>query len=124
MQRHPGLKIILAHGGGCVAALCGRWQRGTATKRPGIPSLPLEPLAAVRRFYVDSLVHSPAFLETIIKTVGEDKVLLGSDWPFPMGAPSAEHELGWLDEKLRLRIRKTNAEGAFGGRLKTRQGVS
>lgn len=124
MQRHPGLRIILAHGGGCVAALCGRWQRGAATKRPGIANLPLEPLAAVRRFYVDSLVHSPAFLETIIKTVGEDKVLLGSDWPFPMGAPSAEHDLGWLDDRLRLRIRKTNAEEAFGGRLKTRQGVS
>lgn len=124
MHRHPGLKVILAHGGGCVAALCGRWQRGAATKRPGIPTLALEPREAVRRFYVDSLVHSPEFLETIIRTVGEDKVLLGSDWPFPMGAPDAEHDLGSLDETLRLRIRKTNAEEAFSGRLKTRQGAS
>ncbi|HZP70669.1 MAG TPA: amidohydrolase family protein [Pseudolabrys sp.] len=124
MQRHPGLKIILAHGGGCVAALCGRWQRGAATKRPGIPALPLEPHEAVRRFYVDSLVHSAAFLDTVIRTIGEDKVLLGSDWPFPMGAPDAEHDLGSLDEALRLQIRKTNAEQAFGGRLKTRQGAS
>jgi aminocarboxymuconate-semialdehyde decarboxylase len=125
MQRHPGLNIILAHGGGCVAALCGRWQRGAATKRPGIPDMSLKPLEAVRRFYVDSLVHSPMFLETIIKTIGESRVLLGSDWPFPMGAPSAEHDLGHLDEKTRLRIRKLNAEEAFGVRLKTqRQGVS
>ncbi|HET9716150.1 MAG TPA: amidohydrolase family protein [Pseudolabrys sp.] len=125
MQRHSGLNIILAHGGGCVAALCGRWQRGAATKRPGIPQLLIEPLAAVRRFYVDSLVHSPAFLETVIRTVGEDKILLGSDWPFPMGAPNAEHDLGHLDEKVRFRIRKTNAEQAFGRRLiRERQGVS
>lgn len=85
----------------------------------------LKPLEAVRRFYVDSIVHSPIFLETIIKTIGESRVLLGSDWPFLMGAPSAEHDLGHLDEKTRLRIRKLNAEEAFGARLKTQpQGVS
>ena len=53
-----------------------------------------------------------------------DRILLGSDWPFPMGAPSAEHDLGHLDEKLRRRIRKFNAEEAFGDRLKSQQGVS
>jgi aminocarboxymuconate-semialdehyde decarboxylase len=118
MHRYPALKVILAHGGGCVAALCGRWQRGAATKRPGIPALSLEPIEAVRRFYVDSLVHSPVFLETVIKTIGESRILLGSDWPFPMGAPNAEYDLGHLDERLRHRIRKTNAEEAFGDRLK------
>src|SRR4029078_7653363 len=98
MQRFPGLNIILAQGGGGVAALCGRWQRGAITRREGIPDMPLKPLEAVRKFYVDSVVHSPMFLETVIKTIGESRVLLGSDWPFPMGAPSAEHDLGHLDE--------------------------
>jgi aminocarboxymuconate-semialdehyde decarboxylase len=118
MMRFPDLKIILAHGGGCVAALCGRWQRGVNTNRPGVPKLALEPLDAVRRFYVDSLVHSPAFLDTVIKTVGEDRILLGSDWPFQMGASTADHDIGHLDETLQRRIRKTNAEAAFGNRLK------
>jgi aminocarboxymuconate-semialdehyde decarboxylase len=118
LHRFPDLNVILAHGGGCVAALCGRWQRGTATSRPGIPNLSLEPKDAVRRFYVDSLVHSPAFLDAIIKTIGDDRILLGSDWPFPMGTPTADHDLGHLDEALRRRIRKSNAEQAFGHRLK------
>jgi aminocarboxymuconate-semialdehyde decarboxylase len=118
MHRFPGLNVILAHGGGCVAALCGRWQRGAVTNRPGIPKLTLEPKDAVRRFYVDSLVHSPAFLDAIIKTIGEDRILLGSDWPFRMGAPNADHDLGHLEEALRRRIRKSNAEQAFGNRLK------
>jgi predicted TIM-barrel fold metal-dependent hydrolase len=74
--------------------------------------------------YVDSIVHSPMFLEAVIRTFGERRILLGSDWPFPMGTPSAEHDFGHLDEKLRLRIRKLNAEEAFGARLKTQQGVS
>ena len=119
LHRFPKLKVILAHGGGCVAALCGRWQRGTVTQRAGLTDVPLAPLEAVRRFYVDSLVHSAPFLEAVIKLVGEDKMLLGSDWPFPMGAPNADHDLGSLDPALRLRIRKTNAETVFGVRLQS-----
>lgn len=118
MHRFPDLKVILAHGGGCVAALCGRWQRGATTNRPDIPKLTLEPKDAVRCFYVDSVVHSPAFLDAVIETIGDDRVLLGSDWPFPMGAPNADHDLGHLEEALRRRIRKFNAEQAFGNRLK------
>ena len=119
MHRFPGLKVILAHGGGCMAALCGRWQQATTTNRPGIPKLDLQPLDAVRRFYVDSLVHSPSYLQTVIATIGSDRILLGSDWPFPMGAPSAEHDLAHLDASLKREIRKTNAERVFGSRLFT-----
>jgi aminocarboxymuconate-semialdehyde decarboxylase len=118
MYRFPGLNVSLAHDGGCLAALCGRWQRSAVTNRPGIAKLMLEPKDAVRRFYVDSLVHSPAILYALIKIFADDRILLGSDWPFPMGAPNADHELGHLDEALRRRIRKSNAEQAFGNRLK------
>jgi len=117
MHRFPSLKVILAHGGGCVAALCGRWQQGSRTNRPGIPELALAPLDAIRRFYVDSLVHSPAYLTAIIDIIGADRILLGSDWPFPMGASSAEHDLAHLDIALKTKIRKTNAELVFGPRL-------
>lgn len=117
MHRFPQLKVILAHGGGCVAALCGRWQRGAATHRPGIPEMPIAPIDLVRRFYVDSLVHSVPYLQSIITVIGEDRVLLGSDWPFPMGSPNSDYNLAELDPVLRRRIRKTNAEDAFGIRL-------
>lgn len=86
MHRFLRLNIILAHGGGRVAALCGRWQRGSDTERPGIPSLAPDPIEAVRRFYVDSLTHFASFLKAVIEVVGENRVLLGSDWPFPIGA--------------------------------------
>lgn len=117
MQRFPHLEVILAHGGGCVAALCGRWQMGATTNRPGVPKLAMEPREAVRRFHVDSLVHSSASLAAIIDIIGEDRILLGSDWPFPMGAPSAEHDLGHLAEGQKIKIRKINAERLFGNRL-------
>lgn len=118
MRRYPRLKIVLAHGGGCVAALGGRWQRGADTGRPGVPEGIASPNESLRRFYVDSLVHSPAVLRTVLAVFGEDKVVLGSDWPFPMGAPSADHDIGFLDEDLRRRIRVDNAMAAFGERLR------
>jgi aminocarboxymuconate-semialdehyde decarboxylase len=123
LHRHPKLNIVLAHGGGCAAVLAGRWQRGATTDRPGVSELSLLPLDAMRRFYVDSLVHSPAYLDLLIEMVGPDRVLLGSDWPFPMGAESADHDLGHLTAELRQRIRRTNAEAAFGARLLSPQGV-
>jgi aminocarboxymuconate-semialdehyde decarboxylase len=119
MQRFPRLKVILAHGGGCVAALCGRWQRGHATDRPGIDKQMMPPEQAVRRFYVDSLVHSAPMLRAIIEILGDDRILLGSDWPFPMGAPSAGHDLSVLDAATIGKIRKANAEAVFGRRLRS-----
>jgi aminocarboxymuconate-semialdehyde decarboxylase len=118
LERYPKLTVVLAHGGGCIAALCGRWQRGVETRRPGIPDLTSPPVEAVRRFYVDSIVHSASALAALAAVVGDDRILVGSDWPFPMGNPSANHGLDHLDSATRHRIRKLNAEAAFGARLK------
>lgn len=52
-----------------------------------------------------------------MELVGEDRILLGSDWPFSMGAPDADHDIGHLDEKLCYKIRNTNVHAAFGSRL-------
>jgi aminocarboxymuconate-semialdehyde decarboxylase len=86
--RFPGIRFCLCHGGGVTAALAGRWQRGIDTARPGIspPSLPVAD--ALRRFYVDDLVPDDAVLELLGSTFGADRVLAGSDWPFPMGSDS------------------------------------
>ncbi len=86
--RFPGIRFCLCHGGGVTAALAGRWQRGIDTARPGIvaPSLPVAD--ALRRFYVDDLVHDDAVLGLLVSTFGVERVLAGSDWPFPMGSDS------------------------------------
>ena len=114
----PRLKFILAHGSGAVAALAGRWQKGVATTRPGVPALPLPPIDAVKRFFVDSLVHSPSHGRMLMEVLGADRILLGSDWPFPMGADSADADLGAYAPETVETIRRQNAERVFGCRLK------
>ena len=37
------------------------------------------------RFWVDSLVHDPRALDFLMNVIGEDRVMLGSDYPFPLG---------------------------------------
>ncbi len=86
VARFPRMRIVLAHGGGAVAALIGRWQRGVDTDRPGVPPLTEGPLDAVKRFYVDSITHHPEVAELVRRVIGRDRVVFGSDWPFPMGS--------------------------------------
>ncbi|MFC0625265.1 amidohydrolase family protein [Kribbella deserti] len=88
--RFPGIRFCLCHGGGVAAALAGRWQRGVATDRPGVPEVGVAD--ALRRFYVDDLVHDPAVLGLVTEVFGPDRVLVGSDWPFPMGADQLDRD--------------------------------
>jgi aminocarboxymuconate-semialdehyde decarboxylase len=46
--------------------------------------------------YFDSLVHEAAKLDYLVKLVGADQVMLGSDYPFPLG----EHEPGKLIDSM------------------------
>ncbi len=84
--RFPGIRFCLCHGGGVTAILAGRWQRGIDQARPGIEPLSLPVAEALRRFYVDDVVHDDAVLELLARTFGAERVLAGSDWPFPMGS--------------------------------------
>ena len=79
------LKICFAHGGGSFAFLLGRlenaWHHGPTVK--GNSQHP--PSYYCDRFYLDTAVFSHDALEMLVKTVGEDRVVLGSDYPFPLG---------------------------------------
>ncbi|XP_076813752.1 2-amino-3-carboxymuconate-6-semialdehyde decarboxylase-like [Clavelina lepadiformis] len=86
LERYPKLKICFAHGGGAFPFTLGRMQRGFVS-RPDLcaTDTSLSPKDQVGKFYTDSLVHDPAALRYLVDTLGEDKVILGSDYPFPLG---------------------------------------
>src|SRR5690606_2057301 len=86
LERFGGITFCLAHGGGATAAVAGRWQRGVDTSRPGLPpgAGPVRPV--LRRLLVDDLVHDPDVVRLLEAVFGPDRVVPGSDWPFPMGA--------------------------------------
>ncbi|HEY9785547.1 MAG TPA: amidohydrolase family protein [Candidatus Obscuribacterales bacterium] len=85
-ERLPHLRVAFAHGGGAFAATLGRIQHGFEM-RPDLCAVHNRkgPKEYLGRFYVDSLVHDPTMLQHIVRTFGEGKVALGTDYPFPLG---------------------------------------
>ncbi|NQW24945.1 MAG: amidohydrolase [Cryomorphaceae bacterium] len=86
LERLPGLRVAIAHGGGSFAATLGRIQHGFDV-RPDLCAVDnaVAPTQYVGKFWVDSLVHDPLALDFLTNLVGEDKVALGTDYPFPLG---------------------------------------
>jgi len=87
LERHPSLKICLAHGGGFVPYQAGRFLHGWHVRAEPKKKLPKPPTDSLQRFYFDTIVHSKEVLEFLVGNAGADRVLLGSDYPFDMGMP-------------------------------------
>lgn len=86
LERLPNLRICFAHGGGSFPATLGRIDHGFNV-RPDLCAVdnPHSPRKYVSRMYFDSLVHDSAKLDFLVKLVGADQVMLGTDYPFPLG---------------------------------------
>ena len=80
LDEHPGLRVLLAHGGGVLAALRGRLAREQEIHPPG-----RDVGTALRRFHVDTVVHDAGVLRGLLEFFGVEHVLCGSDYPFDMG---------------------------------------
>lgn len=97
LERHPALKLILAHGGGTVAYLRGRLDLGYAAKEyehnPACRNISQPPSAYLHRLYFDTLVADDDVLRFLLDTFGADHVLFGSDFPFEIGDPVGEHAM-------------------------------
>jgi aminocarboxymuconate-semialdehyde decarboxylase len=110
------LRICFAHGGGSFAFLLGRlenaWQHHPVAR--GACELP--PSQYLNRFYVDSAVFDERALQFLVGTMGTERVMLGSDYPFPLG----EHRVGTLirsshlPEPAKERLLGGNAEEFLG----------
>ncbi|HEX9847550.1 MAG TPA: amidohydrolase family protein [Acidimicrobiia bacterium] len=85
MERHPGLKIVLAHGGGFLPAYSGRFDHAYHAREDVRADLPRPPSHYLSRFFFDTMVFDPEQLGYLIGRYGADHVLLGTDYPYDMG---------------------------------------
>lgn len=111
MEKHPRLKVLLAHGGGALLILRGRLNHAHSFQPMARSRLTESPEQSLKRFYYDSLVHDPGVLADLIDAVGADHVLLGSDYPFDMGSdmPAAMVDSLGLAQTERAKIFGGNA---------------
>ncbi|MEU5956311.1 amidohydrolase family protein [Streptomyces sp. NPDC047525] len=85
LDRHPGLKIVAAHGGGYLPTHIGRSDHAWSARADAGAGCAHPPSSYLKRLYFDSLVHDPYVLRELVRVAGADRVLLGSDFPFDMG---------------------------------------
>jgi aminocarboxymuconate-semialdehyde decarboxylase len=111
------LKLCFAHGGGSFAFLLGRvenaWQQRDIVRQ----DCPHPPSHYVNRFSVDSAVFDVRSLRLLVEVMGVERVMLGSDYPFPLGEPqigSLVSGAPFLAEDERQKILADNALAFFG----------
>jgi aminocarboxymuconate-semialdehyde decarboxylase len=98
-EKFPKLRVAFAHGGGSFPITIGRIEHGFIA-RPDLCAIDNDknPKSYLGNFWIDSLVHDPVALKYILEVIGEEKICLGSDYPFPLG----EWHPGKLIEEMNL----------------------
>lgn len=86
LERHHGLKLIIAHGGGALPAVMGRLARNYGLLHAAGETV-ADPSAGFAQLYFDSVVFSPHALRALLSVARPGGVMLGSDDPFPIGDP-------------------------------------
>lgn len=83
LTRHPGLKMVVVHGGGSIPFALGRLERNHTLR----PKETADPREGFQRLYFDTVLYDPMPLRYLVQVAGEDHVVLGSDYPFPIMDP-------------------------------------
>ena len=116
-ERLPeNLKLCFAHGGGSFAYLMGRVDNAWKERDIVGKDCPNLPSSYVNRFAVDSAVFSEDALDLLIKCSGVDRVMFGTDYPFPLGETamgSLVRNHSGLNEQERAAILGENAAEFF-----------
>lgn len=111
LQKFPKLRIAFSHGGGTFASLLPRLEQGYAAFSAVKDIMPEAPSAQARRLYVDSLVFDADTLRRLVSVFGEERVLLGTDYPFNFREEEAVARIdeAFADVGLRERLTFANA---------------
>jgi predicted TIM-barrel fold metal-dependent hydrolase len=97
LDRHPGLKIIAAHGGGYLPSYADRSDHaclvGPAGCNPDI-KLKKKPTEYLKQIWFDSLVFTPEAIRHLAAQVGSGQIVLGSDFPYIWELHPVDHIFG------------------------------
>ncbi len=86
LDRYPDVKFVFAHAGGAFLGTVGRIDHGWRV-RPDLCQTHTEepPSSYLKRIYVDAITHDEDMLKLLVSRMGADRVMLGTDYPFPLG---------------------------------------
>jgi len=80
VARYANARIVVPMGAAGLPFLLGRLKRNHQTT-PGIG----DPVEALGRLYTDTILHDERVLQFVIRMLGSERLMMGSDMPFPIG---------------------------------------
>ena len=122
----PKLKLVVSHGGGSVPYQVGRWVAESvhplfSKNRP----LQEHFTDSMKRLYYDSCLYHKDSIELLLRLVGSDRVLFGTEKPGSGSAPDPRtgrelddlkpviESIEWLTDEDRSRIFEDNARAVY-----------
>ncbi|WP_227935278.1 amidohydrolase family protein [Alkalihalobacillus deserti] len=104
LDTYSDVNILLAHGGGFLPYQIGRLNKGYEQWPLVSNALNKEPIEYLKDFWYDSVLWDTNTLEYLAKTVGEDRIVPGSDFPFDLCSwPPIKDFAKGSDSLLRLK---------------------
>ena len=109
--KFPGAKIVVAHAGAALPYVLGRLVRNHLMN----PDTTCDPRESFEQLYFDSVIFDPDALGLLINQAGPGRVLLGSDYPFPIGdlEPRSVIRDARIAESVKAQIEGGNARELF-----------
>lgn len=126
LDRFPDLKICLGQAGGFLPYIIGRLDQGFTARAECRRSGCSKPSDYLRRFHYDTIIHAARPLAFLIESVGADRVMFGSDFPFDMRSmlpTKAIDAIGSLTRQQSEQIRFGTGEAFFGLRTSPSLGM-
>jgi len=116
LESLPGLRVCLSHGGGSLAQILPRLEAGWRKLDSLQAHMQTSPTALARRMYYDLCVFDPAIAAFVLDSFGDDRVVIGTDYPFPLReeTPVRFVEGLGLDAGAREKLLWRNARGFLG----------
>jgi aminocarboxymuconate-semialdehyde decarboxylase len=77
----PGVKIVMSHGGGYFPHYMGRMDRNVTMQPETMQKISRKPSEYLRSFFYDTCVYDRTAFEALVRIVGPERIVLGSDYP-------------------------------------------
>lgn len=116
LEKFPGLKFCLAHGGGNLPYIRGRLEHGYEVRPECKVAIQQPPSHYLPLLYFETITHFLPALEYLITSVGADKIMLGTDYPHDMADShpvSTVQSLEGISDEDKQRILGDNAARLF-----------
>ncbi|MGZ8436379.1 MAG: amidohydrolase family protein [Candidatus Binatia bacterium] len=96
-EKYPNLRLCLSHGGGLLAFNIWRLDHSYGLRADLRKQLPKKPSAYLKKMFFDTIVHSVVALDYLVRVVGADRVVIGTDYPMAMGEFDAVSKVKQLE---------------------------